>query len=47
LKILEEKFDKFKKRNNNQIKLAKKIIEIYKDNINNLNYQINFLLVII
>ena len=40
LKILEEKLDNFKKRNNNQIILAKKIIEIYKDNINNLNYQI-------
>ena len=40
LTILEEKFDRFKKRNNNQIILAKKIIEIYKDNINNLNYQI-------
>lgn len=40
LKILEEKLDKFKKRNSNQIKLSQKIIEIYKDNINNLNYQI-------
>ena len=40
LKILEEKFDNFKKRNSNQIILAKKIIKIYKDNIKNLNYQI-------
>ena len=40
LKYLEEKIINFKKRNNNQIILAKKIIEAYKTNINNLNYQI-------
>ena len=40
LKYLEEKIINFKKRNNNQIILAKKIIEAYKANINNLNYQI-------
>ena len=40
LKYLEEKIINFKKRNNNQIILAKKIIEVYKANIDNLNYQI-------
>ena len=40
LKYLEEKIINLKKRNNNQIILAKKIIEAYKLNINNLNYQI-------
>ena len=39
-RIIEEKLNKFKKRNENQIILAKKIIELYKSNINNLNYQI-------
>ena len=38
-RIIEEKLIKFKKRNNNQILLAKKIIELYKSNLNNLNYQ--------
>ena len=38
-RIIEEKLNKFKKRNKNQILLAKKIIELYKSNINNLNYQ--------
>ena len=40
LKYLEEKIINFKKRNNNQIILAKRLIEAYKANINNLNYQI-------
>ena len=40
LKYMEEEFNNFKKRNANQILLAKKIIEAYKLNINNLNYQI-------
>ena len=31
-RIIEEKLNKFKKRNNNQILLAKKIIELYKSN---------------
>jgi len=38
-RIIEEKLNKFKKRNENQILLAKKIIELYKTNIHNLNYQ--------
>ena len=38
-RIIEEKLNKFKKRNENQILLAKKIIELYKSNLNNLNYQ--------
>ena len=40
LKIIEEKIYNFKKRNNAQIVLAKKLIENYKIHINNLNYQI-------
>ena len=40
LKYLEEKIINFKKRNNNQIIFAKKLIETYKTNIDNLNYQI-------
>ena len=40
VKIIEEKINDFKKRNNAQISLAKKLIETYKGNINNLNYQI-------
>ena len=32
--------NRFKQRNEKQILLAKKIIEAYKNNINNLNYQI-------
>ena len=40
LKYLEEKLINFKKRNNNQIILAKKLIEAYKTNVDNLNYQI-------
>ena len=39
-KIIEGKLNEFKKRNENQIKLAQKIIEIYKSNLDNLNYQI-------
>ena len=39
-KVMEEKLNSFKKRNENQIALAKLIIEVYKKNINNLNYQI-------
>jgi len=40
LKNLEEKINNFRKRNNNQIIFAKKLIDVYKSNINNLNYQI-------
>ena len=40
MNIIEEKINKFKKRNINQILLAKKVLELYKTNINNLNYQI-------
>ena len=40
LGYLEDTIINLKKRNNNQIKLAKKIIETYKTNIDNLNYQI-------
>ena len=39
-KAIEHKLNDFKKRNENQIILAQKIIEIYKSNIDNLNYQI-------
>ena len=39
-KAIEHKLNEFKKRNENQIILAQKIIEIYKTNLNNLNYQI-------
>lgn len=41
LNVIEEKIRNFKKRNDNQILLAKKIIEIYKSNLNsnNLTYQ--------
>ena len=38
--IIEHKLNEFKKRNENQIILAQKIIDIYKSNIDNLNYQI-------
>jgi len=39
-KKIKEKSERFKQRYEKQILLAKKIIEIYKNNINNLNYQI-------
>ena len=40
LKYMEKKIKYFKIRNENQILLVKKMIEAYKTNINNLNYQI-------
>ena len=39
-KVIEDKLNEFKKRNENQIMLARKLIEIYYWNIDNLNYQI-------
>ena len=40
LKYLEEEINNFKRRNNSQIYLAKNLIDAYKSNINNLNFQI-------
>ena len=40
MKYIEEKINDFKIRNENQILLAKNIIKAYKENIDNLNYQI-------
>ena len=40
MKYIEKKIKYFKRRNENQILLAKRMIETYKTNINNLNYQI-------
>ena len=39
-KVIEDKLNVFKQRNDNQIILARKIIEIYYSNLDNLNYQI-------
>ena len=39
-KIIEDKLNEYKQRNENQIMLARKIIEIYYSNLDNLNYQI-------
>ena len=39
-KVIEDKLNVFKQRNENQIILARKIIEIYYSNLDNLNYQI-------